>query len=180
MSVGTDTHSFDRLILWVDEWLEDHPDLQDRCLVQHGSSPASRHARNVRFLSPEAMGEAMDQATIVVTHAGPASLFEARSHGSKPVCVPRDPARHEHVDDHQIRYSAHLATQDLIWRVREQGEFSALLDTLLVHPELAGLERSASDVADAVSRFGDIVERTVRRAPERGRRRRAGAGGRTQ
>ena len=42
VSLGTDVHTFDRLLRWVEAYLEAHPEVT--CLVQHGHTAPIKHA----------------------------------------------------------------------------------------------------------------------------------------
>lgn len=158
VTIGTDHHQFGRLIDWLDEYLDLHPELADRTLVQHGQSPASRRAHSVAFIEYADLMETMRQATVVVVHGGPASIFEARNQGRLPVCVPRDPALEEIVDGHQQRFARHLAADDLLVLCEDRDTFFAAVDRLLadpdsgaVHPDGARLQTTMANLEGIVS-----------------------------
>ena len=48
VSLGTDVHTFDRLLRWVEAYLEAHPEVT--CLVQHGHTAPIKHADNLKLL----------------------------------------------------------------------------------------------------------------------------------
>lgn len=123
VTVGTDHHRFDRIIEWVDAWFEDQPTGTVSVLVQHGFSAPSRHGNNVQFMKHDELQTAIATADIVVTHGGPASIFEARRQGHLPLCVPRDPARQEHVDGHQVRFARKVASLGLILLCEDEATF---------------------------------------------------------
>src|SRR5207342_3032116 len=99
VQVGTDHHPFDRLVAWADTWAGAHPDVE--VLVQHGRSRAPDVASGSAFLDRDTLTGLLESADVVVSHGGPATISEARAAGHRPVVVPRDPGRGEHVDDHQ-------------------------------------------------------------------------------
>ncbi len=150
---GTDHHPFDRLVGYLDEWLAQHPGAV-RCLVQYGASAPPLRADGVALLSHDDLQAAMAEATVVVTHGGPATITEARSYGHVPICVPRDPSRGEHVDDHQQRFARHLADAGLVVVTPTAAELGTALDVALEHHEdhherslLRERERDASRAA---------------------------------
>lgn len=100
---GTDTHPFDRLCIWADEWAAAHPD--DDVVVQYGFSAAPGVARSVKMMAPADLAEALRATDVVITHGGPGTISTVRSAGLVPVVLARDPARGEHVDEHQLRFA---------------------------------------------------------------------------
>lgn len=132
VSVGTDFHPFNRVVGWVDSWLEHHPDLKDAALVQHGASRPSRQARNVDLLSFADLQAAMRGADIVISHGGPATIFEARRHGHVPLCMPRLAALGEHVDGHQQTFVRYLGKAGLVRPVETESGLHRELDRRLL------------------------------------------------
>jgi UDP-N-acetylglucosamine transferase subunit ALG13 len=125
--VGTDYHRFDRLVEWIERW-QDGRGESVRCLVQHGSSRAPRNTAAKPYLGYAELQAAMAEAAAVVTHGGPASITEARSHGHLPICVPRDPLADEHVDGHQQRFARRLGDAGVVALAESEAEFTAALD----------------------------------------------------
>ncbi len=173
VSVGTDVHRFDRLMGWLETWHEARPD-HPAMLIQHGSSRAPGIPGAVPFLTHDELNAAMAGARVVVTHGGPASITEARRHGHVPIVVARDPAHDEHVDDHQMLFTARMAGLGLIRLCATADDLTAALTD-----GLAGATRRTDAIdpttsrAAAVAAVGRIVDDLV--AAKRGRfsRRRA-------
>ncbi|GIE98570.1 glycosyltransferase [Paractinoplanes rishiriensis] len=172
VSVGTDVHRFDRLMDWIETWyaaLADRPSL----LLQHGRSRAPAIPGAVPFLDHDALGAAMAGARVVVTHGGPASITEARRHGHLPVVVARDPAYGEHVDDHQMLFTARMAGAGLIRLCTTAGELTDALSEGLARSGAAG-DRGTGDAAEAraaaVAAVGRIVDDLVASRRQRGSR----------
>jgi len=107
VTVGTHHAPFDRLIEAAEGYAARSG---ERVVVQTGPSrvPAP-HCETFVWILPERLETLAAEARVVVTHAGPGSILMALAAGRVPVVVPRDPSRGEHVDDHQIRFAAHLA-----------------------------------------------------------------------
>ncbi|MEH1169270.1 glycosyltransferase [Micromonospora sp. CPCC 205539] len=177
VAVGTDKHPFDRLVDWLAQW---HAQAADpvRLTVQHGHTPAPGVPGGVPFLGHDALQQAMADADLVVCHGGPATILEARRHGHLPIVVPRDPARGEHVDDHQQLFARRLGAAGLVALCETREALHHALAT-----GLADLSRYAV-AADphahearraAVDRVGQIVEELVDRATRRPPRWRAWA-----
>lgn len=160
VTVGTDFHTFDRLVGWADGWSVANPD--SHVVVQYGSSRAPKVAEGCAFFTPAELHEQMDLADIVVTHGGPATITEARRRQRVPVCVPRDPGLGEHVDDHQQRFARFVGDRGLVRLVQTEAEFVAALsdNSLLVHATDRALPDGA--LPEGVVRLGDIVSRLIK------------------
>lgn len=166
--VGTDHHRFDRLVDWLDDWAERQRD-QTRVVFQHGSARSPRFGEGHVLLPHDDLQDLMGTASVVVAHGGPATICEAWRHGRLPVVVPRDPARGEHVDGHQQRFSRRLGSQGLVRLCEERGQLEAALDGARRDPAhvLFGHEGRDELVAGSVARFGEIVDGLVAQRPAR-------------
>lgn len=109
--VGTDHHDFSRLVAWADAWQEKNPD--DEVLVQHGHSAGPVRAQGVELVPPSELLTLLTLSDVVVTHGGPGTIMSARHAGHHPLAVPRDPARGEHVDRHQMQFVSWAAAKGL-------------------------------------------------------------------
>lgn len=138
-SLGTDHHPFQRLVDWFDALAVRFPDLE--VVVQHGHTPPPVVAAGHDFLPHAELLDLMRGAAVVVSHAGPGTIMDARRAGHRPVVVPRDPTLGEHVDGHQLRFARTLAEADsasvATTRIRlEELIRQTLAGTLLPeHPE---------------------------------------------
>lgn len=172
ITVGTDYHPFDRVVEWVDRWLDEGAEERARCLVQYGASEPPKKAGGEGYFDHESLSRSMREADIVVCHAGPATVIEARRAGRLPVIVPRDPAGGEHVDDHQLRFARHLADAGLALSCDAEDDFRATLNAALDRP--AGYllpdpgRGSRSEARASVRRTGSLIDALVgSRAPRR-------------
>ncbi|MDO4898056.1 MAG: glycosyltransferase [Rothia sp. (in: high G+C Gram-positive bacteria)] len=103
VSLGTDHHHFDRLVGWVDAYLEAHPEIS--CLVQHGFTAAPQHAETVERIPRADLLELYRVAKVVLVQGGPGSILDAREVGAIPLAVPRVAELDEVVDNHQVEFS---------------------------------------------------------------------------
>jgi UDP-N-acetylglucosamine transferase subunit ALG13 len=161
--LGTDHHPFDRLVGWVDDFLERPGNGSLSALIQLGSTAPPRRADGLGIVAYDELQRLMRRATVVVTHGGPATMFEVRRQGRRPVVVPRDPALGEHVDQHQQEFSRRMATLGLVTLCEEQGVFDQALSAALADPKafaVTGEEnlRDSREVAAAVARTGRIID----------------------
>jgi UDP-N-acetylglucosamine transferase subunit ALG13 len=130
--LGTDHHPFDRLTGWADEAARRHP--TTRMVVQHGASRPPSVAEGHDYLPYAQMMELLTLATAAVCHGGPGTIMDARAVGHVPICVPRDPALGEHVDNHQLRFAALVHRAGVVTRVDTIEAFHQALDQLLARP----------------------------------------------
>ncbi|WP_232547764.1 glycosyltransferase [Propioniciclava soli] len=178
LTIGTDMHLFARPIAWLDRYVADRPGLAELCVVQHGNSPAPLVAGGSAFIPYDELVRFMGEADVVITHGGPATIFEARGQGRVPVCVPRNPALGEHVDGHQQRFARYLAAKGAVLLSEDEETFIAHLDAILDDPGVASVHRNAAATAAAVSAVEQIVDDLVPRRTARPRRAMTGAGAR--
>jgi UDP-N-acetylglucosamine transferase subunit ALG13 len=171
--VGTDVHRFDRLVEWLERWQAGRSD-GPTVVVQYGHSRTPSLPDAVAFLGHDELQRAMAEATLVVSHGGPATITEARRHGHLPIVVPRDPAHHEHVDNHQQLFARRLAAAGMIRLCETEAELADALDKGMADPSgyaLAADPLAQDARAEAVAKVGHIVEQLVaqrsRRAPSR-------------
>jgi UDP-N-acetylglucosamine transferase subunit ALG13 len=167
--VGTDVHSFDRLVGWLERWYASRSDAPT-LLVQYGHSRTPELPDAVPFLGHEELQRAMAEATLVVSHGGPATITEARRHGHLPIVVPRDPVHREHVDNHQQLFARRLGLAGMVRLCETEVELTDALDKGMVDPSayaLAADPRAQDARAEAVAKVGQIVDELV---AQRGRR----------
>ena len=158
VAVGTDHHRFDRLVGWVDAWLRDAGPGRAEVLVQHGSSDPPQVATGRRLLDHAELQEAMARATVVVCHGGPATITEARRGGRLPICVPRDPVRGEHVDEHQQLFARRMGSAAVVRLAETEQELRAALDEALDHPDRFAVGPELDEgSAPGLDRFAELV-----------------------
>jgi len=166
VTVGSDHHPFDRLVGWVDRWMDDHHDKVD-LVVQHGTARPPRHGRSIEFLQHEELMRLIADADVVVLQGGPMGIVEARRMGHKPVAVPRMRALGEVVDDHQMPFCRELARLGEIFVATREPTFRTALDVLLREPGAArpGASETTKHVDAAVRVFGDLTAALPARRP---------------
>ncbi|WP_432949193.1 glycosyltransferase [Kribbella sp. CA-253562] len=132
--LGTDHHRFDRLVGWVDDFLELPSNDSRTALVQLGSTAAPRRAKGVGIVAYDELQALMRSSTAVVTHGGPATMLEVRKQGRKPIVVPRDPVLNEHVDQHQQEFSRRMGAMGLVTLCEDRAAFLEALSRVLADP----------------------------------------------
>lgn len=164
VTVGTDHHRFERLVGWVDAWAAANPDVS--VLVQRGTTPAPTErpsVRSVEMIGYDELVAAMSGADAVVAQGGPAAIMDARSVGHRPIAVPREGSRGEHVDDHQVRFTRWMAERELVWRATDQDELVELLDRAMADPTALRIPPDAGEVPETITAFRALVDPLVAR-----------------
>lgn len=161
--LGTDHHRFDRLVGWVDDFLELAGNEGRTALVQHGSSAAPRRAKGVGIIAYDELQELMRCSTAVVSHGGPATMLEVRKQGRKPIVVPRDPVLSEHVDQHQQQFSRRMGAMGLVTLCEDRSAFLTALTGVLDDPAAHTVSAEENDrdrlqLTAAVDITGRIID----------------------
>ncbi|MDE6119032.1 MAG: glycosyl transferase family 28 [Muribaculaceae bacterium] len=107
VTVGTQL-PFDRLMRMFDEIA---PELGGEEIVAQScrGSYIPRHFSTERFIEPERFEQLMNQARVVVAHAGIGTILSAMKRGKPLVVVARREDLGEHRNDHQIATARYLA-----------------------------------------------------------------------
>jgi len=156
VTVGTDHHPFDRLILAMERWFAEHRNDPIDCLMQVGTSRRPSLGRWVDYVPYEEMKETLRKASAVVCHGGPATIMLARYYGHIPIVVPRRGDLREHVDDHQVIFSRHIAQEGAIRLAEEEAALHQALSAAL-RGELRIAQDHGGQTIEAVDRFTELV-----------------------
>ncbi|WCO68560.1 glycosyltransferase [Iamia majanohamensis] len=161
VTLGTDHHPFARLVAWVDAWAGAHPDRT--CVVQHGTAPPPTHAEGHAVLDPAVIPGLMARARVVVGHAGPGTVLDARAAGRLPVVVPRLAAQGEVVDDHQVTFGRWMAARGQALCVEDEDALHRHLDAAVADPGAYAVERADGAPPAAVTLLGDLIDGVLAR-----------------
>lgn len=108
VTVGTHEQPFDRLVKEIDKLVEENT-LTEQVFIQTGYSLYEpRSCEHRKFLKFNEMEEKIENARIVISHAGPSSIMLALYNGKIPIIMPRQKEYGEHVDDHQLYFCRKL------------------------------------------------------------------------
>lgn len=119
VTVGTHEQPMNSLIQTIDNLVKERK-IKEEVIMQLGySTYEPKFCKYNKIMSYDEMKKNMDEARIVITHGGPGSIFLAIDSGKKPIVVPRDPSRGEHVDEHQILFAKRMVKKNQIICVLE-------------------------------------------------------------
>ena len=168
--VGTDHHPFDRVVEWVDEWLEAQPEAP-RAVIQYGTSRPPSRAEGLPLTGKAELQELMSAADVVVTHGGPATITEVRRYGRLPLVVPRDPQRGEHVDEHQQLFARRMAGSGFVRTCETREELYLALSRGFSDPSSVAVdpETDRTRLEASLTRFGQVVDALIEQSSRPGR-----------
>lgn len=108
VTVGTEKFAFDRLLGALHSALEKGL-IKGEVVAQTGHSKASYPLfRSRKFFAFDEQARLIQEADVVVAHAGEGSLLVSLNSGKVPVLFPRRAAFGEHFDDHQLELARQL------------------------------------------------------------------------
>jgi UDP-N-acetylglucosamine transferase subunit ALG13 len=165
VAVGTDHHVYNRLIDWIDEYAASRHG-RARFVVQHGHSRAPR-ADNIdarAILGFDEFHDLLRTADVLVA-GGAITLLEAIEYGIRPISVPRELARKEHIDDNQVDFGRVFAADDKLELTQDRDELFMLLDKALDDPSHYRFDPAAQPQAPGIARIAEVVDALVWRQP---------------
>jgi UDP-N-acetylglucosamine transferase subunit ALG13 len=119
VTVGTQ-YPFDRLLAEVDAWAAMSG---ERVVAQVGGSNTEyENLETVGFIPTAEFESLLDEADLVVSHAGMGTIIACALRGKPLIVLPRRHALGEHTDDHQVESAARMERFGLAKVVQESNE----------------------------------------------------------
>lgn len=114
VTLGTIPYSFDRAIEWLAALLRKGV-ITEPVFVQYGTSDIQllqpyEHITLKAFVPSGDLTELIDNARLVISHAGQGSTRMLAARGARFTLLPRLKRYGEHVDDHQLLFSQSIAS----------------------------------------------------------------------
>lgn len=114
VALGTQATGFNRCLKMLDEMVE-HFQIKEEIIVQIGNSQyQSENFKMIPFVSEEVFKQYINDASVVISHAGSGALFNAIKKHKKLIAVARLKKYHEMVDDHQTELVKKLSEEGYI------------------------------------------------------------------
>ncbi len=133
---------FDRLVQTVDKWAATHRDTQ--CFAQIGPGGwRPKHMEWVEFLPPPVFREKLENASLVVAHAGMGTILSALDLGKRLIILPRLGRLRETRNDHQVATAKRLEAMGLVVHAADENQLLAKL----AEPNRTEPRRSTSSFA---------------------------------
>lgn len=142
VTVGTQL-PFDRLITAVDSWAA-KADRQDVYAQIGPTSARPRFIRSDPFIGTDAFTKCLNDASVVVAHAGMGSIITALELGKPILVMPRRASLGEHRNEHQLATAKRLADQNRVTVAWDEAELVVELNRIeqLAAPRRIGTQAS--------------------------------------
>ena len=138
VTVGTQG-GFDRLVQTVDRWAQTEPGRT--CFAQIGPGEYQpQHMEFARELDPVRFEDLLQQAQIVIAHAGMGTILKALEFGKPVLVMPRRASLGEQRNEHQLATAEKLGARGLVEVAMDETE---LAEKLQDFEGLAARERIA-------------------------------------
>jgi UDP-N-acetylglucosamine transferase subunit ALG13 len=169
VSVGTDSHPFDRLIRAVEGWIDTRSDCRPVDLwVQHGHSGAPTRGTAVSTVGRQELFDRFVTADVLVTQVGPGTILDANALGRRPIVVPRRHHLGEHVDDHQVTFGRFMHEQGGALLAMETHDIHVLMTRMAENRSIGTIPERARSTAETALRLEREVADAVATERPRG------------
>jgi len=152
--VGTEQWPFDRLVKEVDRLAGAGAFDGEPVFMQLGSCLyRPTHCEWAERIGFDDMLKKVDEARLVVAHAGAGTFLLCRRMGTPEIMMPRRVDRGEHLDDHQVLFAERLAAQGLVQTVAEADMLREAMATSVATP----VDNDAKPTSPLVSQLRSLT-----------------------
>ena len=133
VTTGTHHLTFDRLLRMISVLIKEISSSEE-VIIQAGTSKIRFNGvKIVPFLAHQDFIDHLKKARIIITSAGPATIFQSlMSNKNMPIVVPRMKKYGEHVSDHQSYFAEYLSKKSLCKIIDEEED---LINLFKLHRE---------------------------------------------
>jgi UDP-N-acetylglucosamine transferase subunit ALG13 len=124
---------FDRLVHAVDGWARAHACKDVFAQIGPGARPP-QYIRSEPFLAPDRFRQVVEEAELVIAHAGMGTILTALVLQKPVLVMPRREQLLETRNDHQVATAERLARMGYVTAARDERELVARLETSLPLP----------------------------------------------
>lgn len=130
VTVGSQKFQFNRLLKAIDDLIDNNV-IEDVVFAQIGSSDYKPiNYKFVDFMTQAEFSEKLNEADLIITHAGTGVIVNAVKKGKKVIAIPRLSIYGEHVDDHQIQLINEFKELNFIEPVYEINELEKAIENV--------------------------------------------------
>lgn len=123
VTLGTQKEQFTRLLDYIEK-----SKIKDEIIVQAGHTKYnSKKMKIFDFIPYEKMNEYIDNADLIITHAGTGSVLMPLKKGKKIIVCARDMKYEEHIDNHQQELVEVFAGEGYVLELNENIELDDLM-----------------------------------------------------
>ena len=154
--LGTQDKPFDRLLKEVDK-LKKEGIIRDKVVAQIGSTKGIYdHLEVFDFCSKEKIESLIDEARIIISHAGVGTITECIEKDKKVIVVPRVKKHGEHTNDHQLQITKEFALKKYILPLYDVKKLQrALSDIKTFEPEK--YESNTNNFSNKIKEYIDML-----------------------
>lgn len=152
VTLGTQDFPFNRLLELVDRLVEEGVLCGDVFAQTGHSTYVPRHYSGVDFLTPAEYNRYIEQADLVIAHAGVGTIMSCLSAGKKLIVVPRTETHGEHVDGHQFEIAEEFARKGYLLTADEYDTLKAAVAAIPT-ASLLPYERGGNHIEEKIDRF---------------------------
>ncbi len=128
VTVGSQKFQFNRLLKEIDKLIQNGK-IKEDVFAQIGVSDYKpKNYEYVDFMSQDEFSKKIDQASLIITHAGTGVIVNGVKKGKKVIAIPRLSKYGEHVDNHQIQLIKEFSELNFIEPVYEIDKLDEALD----------------------------------------------------
>lgn len=121
--VGASEYKFDRLLKIIDNLCEDGILSSNEVIAQIGlTTYVPKHYKYFDLIGREEFQNYVEQANLVISHAGTGCVLPPLKLGKKVIVFPRLEKFNEHVDDHQKELSEVLASTGYVMTAETESD----------------------------------------------------------
>jgi UDP-N-acetylglucosamine transferase subunit ALG13 len=144
VTVGTHEQGFDRLLELVDSVAEKYDDLEFVAQTGYSHYKMQHIANQFQMTGYSEMQKLCNECQIIITHGGPASIFNGLSLGKPVIAAPRYHVLGEHVNDHQVKFISAIADNySDVFPYFKDDDFSSVFDKALLASSQVNREQTS-------------------------------------
>ncbi len=123
VTLGTQKEPFTRLLDYIEK-----SKIKEKIIVQAGHTKYSSKKMEIfEFIDYDKMNKYIDDASVVITHAGTGSVLMPLKKGKKVIVCSRLAKYHEHVDDHQEELAEMFRESGYVLELTESNDLDVLM-----------------------------------------------------
>lgn len=128
--LGTQDKPFDRILSEVAKEI-DNKNIKEKVVAQVGCTNFShKKIKTFDFVNKEEIEKLIDDARIIITHAGVGTIIECISKSKKVIVVPRLKKHGEHTNDHQLQITKEFAMKNYIYPLYDVSKLNEALQEI--------------------------------------------------
>ena len=131
ISTGLSEYAFDRLLRIVDELCDEGLLNGERIVAQAGTSKYTpRNFKTFSLLGRDEYQKYVDQADVIISHAGTGCVIPPLKLGKKVIVFPRREQFGEHLDDHQLELAAAFTKSGYVLCASNKDELKHCIESV--------------------------------------------------